>query len=243
MLGISGPGIMAPETTTIRLLRWSPTKVFLMPFCAHAANAGSRLKRRYAVSSHSGCAFTRSYPPVSLPIAMQMQLRRTPVGSILFLFYWKPQTWPTAGQGLSNAHCRSGLVHSPCACQRCIPHDLFPHSPAIFLTYSHPQSQALSHLDDDWSSACLLGERPRAGHCFGPLLTRSCNLGFLCGPFPVEDMGNAPFHKFLFNPGFFFSFLCILDVAYLNCHPFLPVFNHTYPFSLHYGEPEKAGAM
>ena len=30
--------------------------------------------------------------------------------------------------------------------------------------------------------------------------------------------------------GFFFSFLCIWDVAHLNCHPFLPIFNHFYPF-------------
>ena len=103
-------------------------------------------------------------------------------------------------------------------------------------------------------------------HLFGPLLTRSRNLGFLCGPFPVEDMGNAPFHKFFVQyPDFFFCFLCILDVAYLNCHPFLPVFNHIYPFSIplfsplwgtregrgdvamliypHHGDPEKAGVM
>ena len=91
-------------------------------------------------------------------------------------------------------------------------------------------------------------------------------LGFLCGPFPVEDLGNAPFHKFFCSlPVFFFTFLCNLDVAYLNCHPFLPVFNHIYPFSIplfsplwgtregrgnvailiypHHGDSEKAGVM
>ena len=78
------------------------------------------------------------------------------------------------------------------------------------------------------------GERRRApGHLFGPLLIRGHNPRFLHGPFPIGDMGNAPFHKF-FVPyrGFFCSYLCILDVAYLNCHPFLPVFNHFYPFSI-----------
>ena len=35
-----------------------------------------------------------------------------------------------------------------------------------------------------------------------------------------------------FHTGFFFSFLCIWDVAHLNCHPFLPIFNHFYPFSI-----------
>ena len=29
-------------------------------------------------------------------------------------------------------------------------------------------------------------------------------------------------------PGVFFSFLSILDVAYLNCQPFLPIFNHLH---------------
>ena len=73
------------------------------------------------------------------------------------------------------------------------------------------------------------------------------------------------FISFLFHTRFFFGFLCILDVAYLNCHPFLPVFNHFYPFSIplfsppwgtregrgdvailispHHGDPEKAGVM
>ena len=77
-----------------------------------------------------------------------------------------------------------------------------------------------------------MGERQRARHLFGPLLTRSCNPHFLHGPFPVGDMGNAPFHKFLFHTGVCLSFLCILDVAYLNGHQFLPVFNHFYPFSI-----------
>ena len=105
----------------------------------------------------------------------------------------------------------------------------------------------------------------RTGHLFGPLLTRSRNLGFVCGPLPVEDMGNAPFHIFWFDTRFFFTFLCILDVAYLNCHPILPVFNHIYLFPItlfsplwgtregrgdvailiypHRGDPEKAGVM
>ena len=102
----------------------------------------------------------------------------------------------------------------------------------------------------------------RAGHLFGPLLTLSRNLGFLCGLFPVEDMGNAPFHKFFVQ---YPDFLCILDAAYLNCRPFSPVFNHTCPFSIplfsplwgtredrgyiailiypYHGDPEKAGVM
>ena len=86
----------------------------------------------------------------------------------------------------------------------------------------------------------------RAGHLFGPLLTRSRNLGFLCGPFPVEDMGNAPCHKFFLQCLYFFTFLCILDVAYLNCHPLLPIINHIYLFSIPlfyppWGTPEGRG--
>ena len=43
----------------------------------------------------------------------------------------------------------------------------------------------------------------------------------------------APFDKFLVPYwGYFFSFLCIWDVAHLNCHPLLPIFNHFYPFSI-----------
>ena len=39
----------------------------------------------------------------------------------------------------------------------------------------------------------------RAGYLFGPLLIQSRNPRFLHGPFPVGDMGNAPFHE-LFVP-------------------------------------------
>ena len=78
----------------------------------------------------------------------------------------------------------------------------------------------------------------------------------------------APFDKFLVPYWvFFFSFLCIWDVAHLSCHPMLPIFNHFYPFSIphielsplwgpregrvdvailispHYGDPEKARVM
>ena len=35
-----------------------------------------------------------------------------------------------------------------------------------------------------------------------------------------------------FHTRFFFSFLCIWDVAHLNCHPLLPNVNHFYPFSI-----------
>ena len=43
----------------------------------------------------------------------------------------------------------------------------------------------------------------------------------------------ALFDKFLVPYwGFFFSFLCIWDVAHLNCHPLLPNVNHFYPFSI-----------
>ena len=83
-------------------------------------------------------------------------------------------------------------------------------------------------------------------------------------PFRLKIWGMPLFTSFLFNTCIFFSFLCILDVAYLNCHPFLSVFNHIYPFSiplfsplwgtregrgdvailiyLHHGDPE-AGVM
>ena len=77
----------------------------------------------------------------------------------------------------------------------------------------------------------------------------------------------APFDKFLVPYWFFFSFLCIWDVAHLNCHPLLPIFNHFHPFSIprfelsplwgpregrgivailispHYGDPKKARVM
>ena len=77
----------------------------------------------------------------------------------------------------------------------------------------------------------------------------------------------APFDKFLVPYWVFFSFLCIWGVADLNGLPFLPIFNHFYPFSVphielsplwgpqegrgdvailispHYGDPEKAGVM
>ena len=53
-------------------------------------------------------------------------------------------------------------------------------------------------------TAGAAARRAHAGHLFGPLLTPSRNLGFLCGPFPVEDMGNAPFHKFFVHYPYFF---------------------------------------
>ena len=59
----------------------------------------------------------------------------------------------------------------------------------------------------------------------------------------------APFDKFLVPYWVFSSFLCIQDVAHLNCHPFLRIFNHFYPFftpilgSPHHGDPEKARVM
>ena len=42
----------------------------------------------------------------------------------------------------------------------------------------------------------------------------------------------APFDKSLVPYCGFFSFLCIWDVAHLNCHPLLPIFNHFYQFSI-----------
>ena len=52
--------------------------------------------------------------------------------------------------------------------------------------------------------------------------------------------------SFWFHWGLF-SFLCIWDVAHLNCHPSLPIFNHFFPSPIlnspHYGDPEKAGVM
>ena len=57
----------------------------------------------------------------------------------------------------------------------------------------------------------------------------------------------AHFHKFFVPYRFFFSLLCIWDVAYLNCHAFLPfstIFDHSpSPFSPHHGNPEKVGVM
>ena len=38
--------------------------------------------------------------------------------------------------------------------------------------------------------------------------------------------------SFWFHTGVFFSSLDIWDVAHLNCHPFLPIFNQFYPFSI-----------
>ena len=70
------------------------------------------------------------------------------------------------------------------------------------------------------------GCRPIFGPYFWPLLT-----------------------SFWFHTGFFFSFLCIWDVAHLNCHPLLPNVNHFYPFSIPHIElsllwgPEKAGVV
>ena len=46
----------------------------------------------------------------------------------------------------------------------------------------------------------------------------------------------APFDKFLVPCWGFLSFLCIWDVAQLNCHPLLPIFNHFYPFSIPHTE-------
>ena len=51
-------------------------------------------------------------------------------------------------------------------------------------------------------------------------------------PFQSGICGMPLFTSFLFHIGFFLSFLCILDVAHLNCHLVLPVFNHCYPFSI-----------
>ena len=59
----------------------------------------------------------------------------------------------------------------------------------------------------------------------------------------------APFDKFLVPYWGFFSFLCVWDVAHLNCHPFLAIFTICTHFpsrmlnSPHYGDPEKAGVM
>ena len=110
--------------------------------------------------------------------------------------------------------------------------------PCPFPYHCSPIAPALpSHVPFTGGAAARRG---RAGHLFGPLLTLSCNLGFLCGPFPVGDIGDAPFHRFFVEyPDFFFSFLCILDVAYSNCHPFLPVFNHVYPFSISLSSPRE----
>ena len=68
-------------------------------------------------------------------------------------------------------------------------------------------------------------------------------------PFQLKIWGMPLFASFFFNTRIFFSsFLCILDVAYLNFgthfYPFSTIFTH-FPslFSPHYGEPEKVGAV
>ena len=40
----------------------------------------------------------------------------------------------------------------------------------------------------------------------------------------------APFDDKFLVP--YSMFLCIWDVAHWKCHPFLPIFNHFYPFSI-----------
>ena len=72
--------------------------------------------------------------------------------------------------------------------------------------------------------------RARAGLFFGPLLIRSCNLGFLYGPFPVGDM--PLFTSFLFHAvGFIFllrHFGCgmfELPPIFTRFQPFLPIFH------------------
>ena len=62
--------------------------------------------------------------------------------------------------------------------------------------------------------------------------------------------------RFLFHNGFFFSFLCLLDVAYFELspivtrfQPFLPILHPSFRrimgnvAILHHGDPEKAGVM
>ena len=38
------------------------------------------------------------------------------------------------------------------------------------------------------------------------------------------------FTSWLFHNRFFLRFLCIEDVAHVNCHPFSPIFSHFSPF-------------
>ena len=59
-------------------------------------------------------------------------------------------------------------------------------------------------------------------------------------PFRLKIWGI--FTSFLFKTRIFFGFLCILDVAYLNCHPFLPGFTHFPSLSSpHWGAREGRG--
>ena len=56
--------------------------------------------------------------------------------------------------------------------------------------------------------------------------------GMPCTQCEVLDVGKysnpsfGPFSQVLGSVPGFFSFLSIQDVAYLNCQPFLPIFNH-----------------
>ena len=66
-------------------------------------------------------------------------------------------------------------------------------------------------------------------------------LGMPCTQHAVRSFECRPILKpyfwplltsFWFHTGFFFSFLCIWDVAHLICHPLLPNVNHFYPFCI-----------
>ena len=86
-----------------------------------------------------------------------------------------------------------------------------------------------------WERSCR-GSGSAPGIFLGPLLTRSRNLGFLCGPFPVEDMGDAPFHKFFVQPTIFFFYLLMhfgcgifeLSPIFPRFQPYLPIFHPSF---------------
>ena len=147
------------------------------------------------------------------------------------------QNWSTLQCSKQNTE-QCGYDHAPMTRGRMRAQFPLPHGPA-------PLGYLGGWVGGPKSQGGIGGaatRRVRARHFLGHFLIRSCNPRFLHCPFPVADMGNAPFHKFFV---LFFSFLPILDVAYLNCHPrspFSTIFTR-FPslFSPHHEDKVKQG--
>ena len=87
---------------------------------------------------------------------------------------------------------------------------------------AHGHAPALSPWRRTQGLSCLWECRACSAHA-----VRSFGCRRILGPYFWPFLTS-----FWFHTGFFFSFLCIWDVAHLNCHPFLPIFNHFYSFSI-----------
>ena len=103
-------------------------------------------------------------------------------------------------RGLSRTHGVALVPCPPWTMPPCEPHSLSHQSNFVPAWYTklRPRPAMLNSIGG------AAARQARAGHLFEPLLTPSPNLGFLCGPCPVEDMGNAPFHKFFVHYPYFF---------------------------------------